>query len=165
MLQNTQTFTVLSLNTQSLSAKFTDITLFIDELRTHNCYVDVINFQETWITDNTYYADIHVSGYTMYVQSATCSTHSGLITYIKTSLQSTKLIDFTHQNSQTWEGIFIEIQNLNITVIIGIIYRPPSESNHNLSQFIDELNIIFQNRKLRNKNIILSGDFNITLLN
>ena len=42
MLQNTQTFTVLSLNTQSLPAKFTDITLFIDELRTHNCYVDVI---------------------------------------------------------------------------------------------------------------------------
>ena len=46
MIQNIQTFTVLSLNTQSLPAKFTDITLFIDELRTHNCYVDIINFQE-----------------------------------------------------------------------------------------------------------------------
>ena len=101
MLQNTQTFTVLSLNTQSLPAKFTDITLLIDELRTHNCYVDVINFQETWFTDNTYYAYLNISGYTMYVQPATCSTHSGLITYIKNSLQSTRLTDFTYQNSQT----------------------------------------------------------------
>ena len=86
MLQNTKTFTVLSLNTQLLPAKFTDITLFIDELRTHNCYVDVINFQETWITNNTNYADFNIYGYTMYVQPSTCSTHSGLITYIKTSL-------------------------------------------------------------------------------
>ena len=99
----------LSLNTQSLPAKFTEITLFIDELRTHNCYLDVINLQETWITDNTYYADIHISGYKMYVQPATCFTHSGQITYIKTSLQSTKLTDFTHQNSQTRDGMCIEI--------------------------------------------------------
>ena len=149
MIQNT--FTVLSFNTQSLTAKVTDIILFIDELRTHNCYVDVINFQETWVTDNTYFADFNISGYTMYVQPATCSTHSGLITYIKTYLQSIKLIDFTHQNSQTWEGMFIEIENLNKTVIIGNIYRPPRESNHGISQFIDELNITIQNRKLRNK--------------
>ena len=90
MIQNT--FTVLSFNTQSLTAKVTDIILFIDELRTHNCYVDVINFQETWVTDNTYFADFNISGYTVYVQPATCSTHSGLITYIKTYLQSIKLI-------------------------------------------------------------------------
>ena len=41
---------------------------------------------------------------------------------------------------------------------------PPRESNHEISQFIDELNITIQNRKLRNKKIILSGDFNINLL-
>ena len=128
MLQNTHTFTILSLNTQSLSATFTDITLFIDELWTHNCYVDVINFQETWITDNTYYADFNISGYTMYVQRATCSTHSGLITYITTYLQSTKLTDFTYQNSQTWEGMFIEIENLNKAVIIVNIGLPRIKS-------------------------------------
>ena len=81
------------------------------------------------------------SGYKMYVQPATCSTHSGLITYIKTYLQSTTLTEFTHQNSQTWKIMFIEIENLNKTVIIGKIYRPPRESNHDISQFIDELNI------------------------
>ena len=130
MIQNTQTFTVLSLNTQSLPAKFTDITLFIDELRTHNCYVDVITFKKLGLQIILILLTSISSGYTMYVQPATCSTHSGLITYIKTSLQSTKLIDFTHQNSQTWEGMFIEIENLNKTVIIGNIYRPPRESNH-----------------------------------
>ena len=81
----------------------------------------------------------------MYVQPATCSTHSGLITYIKTSLQSTKLIDFTHQNLQTWEGMIIEIENLNKTGIIGKIYRPPRESNHEISQFIDILQFKTEN--------------------
>ena len=65
MIQNTQTSTILSLNTQSLHTKVTDITLFIDELRTHNCYMDVINLQYTWITDNTSYSDFNISGYTM----------------------------------------------------------------------------------------------------
>ena len=32
------------------------------------------------------------------------------------------------------------------------MYRPPRESNHEISQFIDELNITIQNIKLRNKN-------------
>ena len=105
----------------------------------------------------------NISGYKMYIQPATCSTHSGLITYIKTSLQSTKLTDFTHQHSQTWEGMFIEIENLNKAEIIDNIYMPPRESNHDISQFIDELNIIIQNKKLRNKKNILSGDFNMNL--
>ena len=38
-----------SLNSQSLMAKFTDITLFIDDLLKHNCYIDVIHLQETYI--------------------------------------------------------------------------------------------------------------------
>ena len=60
--------------------------------------------------------------------------------------------------------MFIEIENLYKTVIIGNIYRPSRESNHDISQFIDELNITFQNRQLIIKNNKLSGDFNINLL-
>ena len=40
---------------------------------------------------------------------------------------------------------------------------PPRESNHEISQFIDELNNTIQNRKLKNL-FFLSGDFNINLL-
>ena len=32
--------------TQFLPTKFSDITLFIDELRTHNCHVHVINYKK-----------------------------------------------------------------------------------------------------------------------
>ena len=61
--------------------------------------------------------------------------------------------------------MFIEIENLNKTVIIDYIYtRPPHKSNHDISQFIDELNITIKNRILRNNTNILSGDFNINLL-
>ena len=53
---------------------------------------------------------------------------------------------------------------MNITVIIGNIYRHPRESNHDISWFIDELNITIQNRQFRKTIIILAGDFNINLL-
>ena len=62
MIKNTQTFTVLSLNTQSLPAKFTDITYLLMNYGHITVMLDVINFQET---DTTYYADFNISGYTM----------------------------------------------------------------------------------------------------
>ena len=85
VIQNIQTFSVLSLNTQLLPAKFTDITLFIDELRTHNCYVDVINFKETWITDNTY-SNMRTS-----ISLATQCTYKRLLVYSQRT-------DYFHQN-------------------------------------------------------------------
>ena len=43
-------------------------------------------------------------GYNMYFQPAICTTHGGLITYIKSSLNSTL-------HSIAWEALFIEIEN------------------------------------------------------
>ena len=64
---------------QSLPANFTDITLFIYDFLKHNCYVDALNLQETWITNHTYYANFDIPGYKIYVQPVICSMHSGLI--------------------------------------------------------------------------------------
>ena len=99
----------------------------------------------------------------MYFQPAICSTHGGLITYVKTSLKST-LHSTIYEHSTAWEAMFIEIENLNRSVIIGNIYRPPRESNELLTKFNDELNKAMHHKLIKSKKIIISGDFNINLL-
>ena len=53
----------MSLNCESVAAKFDELNFFIDEMVTHNCYVDVINLQETWLGDSSYYIDFTIPGY------------------------------------------------------------------------------------------------------
>ena len=121
ILQNNHYFSVLSVNTQSLPAKFTDITLFVDGFLKHNCYVDVIHLQDSWITNHTC-ANFDIPDIKIYIQPAICSTHSGLITYVKTSFLSTKLNNITNQNTIPWKSLFIEIEKCNKTVIVGNTY-------------------------------------------
>ena len=68
IIRNKTTFTVLSLNCQSISSKFEEFKLFINDLMDHHCYVDVINLQETWLCDSSYYDDFKLPGYDLYMQ-------------------------------------------------------------------------------------------------
>jgi len=163
LLHKTNTFTVISLNCQSIASKFDELQYFIDDLTNHNCYIDVINLQETWQGNDTYYNDFTLPGYNMYFQPAICSTHGGLITYVKTSLKST-LHSTIYEHSTAWEAMFIEIENLNKSVIIGNIYRPPRESNELINIFNDAFNKAMSNKLIKGKTKIISGDFNINLL-
>ena len=123
-----------------IATKFDEFQCFINYLLTHNCHIDVINLQETWQCNNTYYNDLTLPGYNIkYFQPVICTTHGGLITYIKSSPNST-LHSTIYKHSTAWEAMFIE--NLYKSLIIGNIYRPPRESNK----------------------LIMSGDFNIILL-
>ena len=64
----------------------------------------------------------------MYFRPAICTTHGGLITYIKSSLNFT-LHPTVYEHSTAWEAMLIEIENLHKSLIIGNIYRLPRESN------------------------------------
>ena len=137
LLQKKTTFSVISLNCQSIASKFDEFQYFNDYLLSHNCHIDVINLQETWQSNDTYYNDFTVPGYNMYFQHAICTTHGGLITYIKSSLNST-LHSNVYEHSTALEAKFIEIENLHKSLIIGNIYRSPRESNKLNTKFNDE---------------------------
>ena len=163
IIHNKTTFTVLRLNCQSISSKFEEFKLFINDLMDHHCYVDVINLQETWLCDSSYYDDFKLPGYDLYMQPYVCTRHGGLITYFKLSLKVTVLNEL-YQKSDLWEGMFFSIDNLNKSVIIGNIYRPPRELLGSLRNFIEELNKVIQHNIMKSKKIILLGDFNINIL-
>ena len=77
-------------------------------LLTHNCHIDVIHLQETWQRNDTYYNDFTLPGYNMYFQHAICTTHGGLSSHIKSSLNSS-LHSTIYEHSNAWEAMFIEI--------------------------------------------------------
>ena len=52
----------------------------------------------------------------------------------------------------------------NKTVIIGNIYRPPRDKIENYTTFVSKLDRILHNLQQNNKDLAITGDFNIDLL-
>ena len=72
-----------------------------------------------------------------------------------------------YKKSDIFEAQFIEISGSDIykPVIIGNMYRPPRDLNKNYETFIHEIGPILKELEKSNTESILSGDFNINLLN
>ena len=159
-------FVVLDVNIQSLNSKFDSFTLFLDDLASHDFYFSAISIQETWI-DNTFdnLEIMQIPNYHPIFLPSTCSSHSGLVIYIHNSYQFNKL-DLYTPNS-VFEGLFIEIEGggLEKKVILANIYRPPRDRNSDIRTFLDLITPILSNITRRNTDCIITGDFNINLLN
>ena len=64
-----------------------------------------------------------LEGYTSFATGATSSAHGGVLTYVKSSLESRIALKFS---SNYFDAIFIEIKGNGFKpFIIGNIYRPP----------------------------------------
>ena len=165
-LQTIGNINVLSLNTQSVNAKFDSIITFLEVARQQNVHFQVICLQESWLNDIYDLSLFQINGFTCFSRGKKCSPHGGLITYVDSSLNASEVnIDV---NSSVWEGLFVQIQDLGYTkdIIIGNIYRPPYDNNNkeNISTFISELDPILSSINATRKDIIITGDFNINLL-
>ena len=159
-------FTVFSLNTQSIHAKFNYLyPLFLD-LCNKDLGFSAICLQETWLSEDDNTSIYHIPNYNIVHQGKTCSGHGGLIIYIHDRYQ------FEVRNlcpeSRIWESLFIDIYGTDLkkAITLGNIYRPPKENNSDpvISTFIDELSPIIQTLSSENSETILVGDFNIDLL-
>ena len=105
--ENTSKFIVLSLNVQSILAKFSSLDVMLDILNEQHIYPDILLLQESWMKNDDLLHLIQIEGYTCINQGYKCSTHGGLITYVK-SKYSTKILEIC-PDSQSWEGLFVEI--------------------------------------------------------
>ena len=72
------------------------------------------------------------------------------------------------RDSSLWEGLFIEVHGgpLESKLVIGNIYRPPKYNNNNatVENFVNEITPIISSIAKSSCNIVISGDFNIDLL-
>ena len=81
-LLNCNGFTILSLNIQSLNAKFEEFKIMLEFLSSRGHVFGVICLQETWLCDDDDTARFELDGYKFISKSRTCSAHGGLAIYL-----------------------------------------------------------------------------------
>ena len=88
---NQNEFVVLSLNIQSIKAKFDNFFAIINRLSSLGIFFGAICLQQTWLTANADLLLLQMPGYKLIHQGHICSKHGGLLIYLND--------DFTYDQS------------------------------------------------------------------
>ena len=86
-------FSILTLNIESINAKFDELTIYIEELSKINFKCSVICLQETWLSDDVDLSIFQIAGYDCISQGKSCSKKGGLIIYIDNKFDSELVIN------------------------------------------------------------------------
>lgn len=159
-------FSVLSLNTQSIRAKFDQLYIVITELMSQNLYFSAICLQETWQSDNDNLSMFNLPDYQMISQGKICSGHGGLITYVHKDYSWSKRN--LYESSDIWEGLFLDINitDMHKKISLGNIYKPPrnNNNNYNIETFTNQFSKIIAQLNKENSYCLIAGDYNMNLL-
>ena len=75
-------FGVLSLNAQSLQAKFDGLQAMLELFASQHIYFPVICIQVTWINDESKLPMVSIEGYEYFYVKPSSSSHGSVITYV-----------------------------------------------------------------------------------
>lgn len=170
--KNDNQLNVLSLNIQSLHAKFTELQLLVDSINSQNLCLHIIGLQETWLKDSDDCCLLQLNGYDLiHKPSHRKHANGGLAFYIHNSLKF-KLLDSLE--SDICEDLAIEIAPKTTIqtprkIIFHNIYRPPSiySMTHScaIQTFVEQFSSLCS--KLSHQNYVaccVLGDFNLDCL-
>ena len=156
-----QQFKPFHTNINGLSSHFDD---FHNMLTQTNSDFDVINMTETSENnDSSFPTNISLDGYkypyilliSKFFKGWCCNI------YVKDCFTSFKRENLCQSNDQ-FETVWVEINQVNSkNILLGCIYRHPGTDP---SVLTDHLNQILLSIAKENKNVFISGDFNIDLL-
>ena len=165
-MSHSSNFNVISLNAQSINAKFDSLLTFLEVTRQQNIIIHVICIQESWLDEKSDLSLYQIEGYTYISQGKRCSSHGGLITYVDSQF-NTSIMNIKN-DSPIWEGLFVAVKNMETEkeIVVGNIYRPPYDNNNeqNVTTFVTELEPIIATLNDNNQELLIAGDFNINLL-
>ena len=102
-------FTTLSVNIQSINAKFDNLLAMLSILHENGFSFSDICIQETWLAKDDDISTFQIPRYHLIHQGKVCSDHGGLIIDLKDCFTLTQRYLYTTYN--TWEGLFIDIFN------------------------------------------------------
>ena len=103
LAESTSVIKILSLNRESINAKFAQLEILIDWWGDQGLYFDVICLQESWLKSG--HEQFNISGYNLINQYKCCSEHGSLMIYVISDLKTRVLKQIT--DSDLWEGIFV----------------------------------------------------------
>lgn len=165
------TFNLLSINIQSINAKFNNLLPFLETLQDKGICFDAIQIQETWLSvnddrdDDLFKRIFNIPGYDLYILGRKVCAHGGLFTYVKDEYKCS--VRPVCQNS-TFESLFIDVnsESFQNKITLGNIYRPAKHNNSikEINDFMNEILPIIDVLSKENSQLAISGDFNINLL-
>ena len=132
---------------------------FLNDL---NYPFNIISLSETWLNRaNEQISNLDLPGYS-FLSQPTIQRAGGVGMYIKKGIQYSVRHDLTSSTDES-EMLWVEIESdRNSNRICGVVYRHPSSNLETfLNKFYSVIGKINQERKL----CLISGDFNINLLN
>ena len=156
---------IFSLNIQCINSKLNQLKLLINQLNQNKVVLDVLCLQESWVNPNDDIELFNLDGYHMISKplNPNCSKHGGLLMYINNSIKIINIEKF--DGYRTFEGLLVNLKTIdNKTMGLLNIYRPPSNENRTIDDFLSEFFTLLTKLHSQNKNLILTGDFNIDLL-
>lgn len=163
LIPHTNSFSVLSLNTESIFTSFNELRIFVNYLHISGFQFSAICLQECWLPKQCPDQFLNLPGYTRFSTPETCGRKGGLITFVNECFHSGTLKLSRPFHDRIWECHFLEISggNLNKRIYLGNIYRPPRDS---FEIFEADLHDILTELTNSNNELIITGDFNINLL-
>ena len=125
-------FKIISLNCQSLNAKYELLKSYIEHFNKSNSKIDAICLQETWLAADSELSLFQIPGYNLISTGKSCSAHSGVAIYLHKAYQYN--IINNNITSEFWDCQLIEIcvtdkHHVNKKIILGNLYRPPRPTN------------------------------------
>ena len=124
-----KSFSVLSLNAQSILAKFPGLQVMLELFASPNLHFHAIGIEESWIHNDSKLPLVALEGYQCFSIKATTSSHGGLVMYVddKYEVQVKKTVD----DSNIWEGLLLELNHSSFQnkIIICNVYKPPRDNN------------------------------------
>jgi hypothetical protein len=164
LMSTNNNFSVLSLNSQSIRAKLDELKLLLSTAKSQGIKFNAICIQESWLGDSPDTSAIQTDGYICHSFSSNCSSHGGLVTYVDEDFHVSPL----YYGSNLWEGLFLDISGGNLLkkIRLGNVYRPPRNNNNGdtIHQFLSEIEPVIIDANEGNREVIITGDFNINLL-
>ena len=160
------TFSIVSLNCQSLHAKFDYIKVLVDKFINNNAPIQVLCLQESWFSTDTDLSLYNIPGYHMISSGHYASNHGGLVIYLHNKWDY--VFKTCNTVSKLSERQIIEVYDPTNTfkrnIIIGNIYRPPYNTRYYTDTFLEEFKSTLSEFHFNRQNTYFCGDYNIDLL-
>ena len=166
-------FTSMSLNVDSIHAKFDSLLSFLHVLSQNDFYLDAILIQETRLSDAQCTENeikiFNIPGYHTIPLGKKCGSKGGLIIYLRDIYRYKNRNLYTP--SKHWEGLFVDVthmhnEKLPNKITIANIYRAPrgNYSDKSIMNFLEPYKKIHQQLTNEHSTLIIGGDFNLDLI-
>ena len=165
MSANNSTLSILSLNAQSINAKFDELKITIDQLNEIHT-VSVICIQESWLDCNANIDLYRLNNYNLISKGKYVSEHGGLLIYLHVDFEY-DILEGIIGHTTGWEQLFLKIRHKDPNskkYIIGNVYRVPNEIVGSCNCFTDEFSNLLTHLQILRHPTYVSGDFNLNLL-